>query len=332
MKKYSHNVFKRFGLIVVFLVLVALTLFALNDPLGLRKERNAFTEPELNRLLLSIKANNTDEINKVLINNPQAFKQINMQLSAIETAKNIDDIPVGTTKLLEFIFELSLSKNKIENSLGKQKNADFNALINANLTESFDAFLKHTENNNHLSLEQERLLAVVIKLKALQNRENSIFNSQYFASRYKREKPNHSKFGVFSQALLQASWLSQLSQKNQDIESFHEVREGLKSDSDLVRFLGHKNDLVVIIAATLIHFYRPENAMHALRFQLIRSNNTTTKVALLDALATYGMKARSATKQLKRLLQTTKSDLVRKKIQETIAKLNGKFEELYSKK
>jgi hypothetical protein len=80
---------------------------------------------------------------------------------------------------------------------------------------------------------------------------------------------------------------------------------------------------VVLKTAQLIKKITPDNAIHALKYHLIHSKNESVQLAVLDAIAEYGIETRPYASQLRAFLHVSKSDQVKQKIIIVLKQING---------
>ena len=291
---------------------------------------DALDRKTLNNLTIALSSGDVDEANKILLASPDVLQSISQEIANTEmfnkNSSNEDNIRYA--EQLEFIFEFKVLNKYTRNTIKERTLVNIDSVTITDVTKPINAWLKHSLKIDNLSQAQERLLAIDVKLKAIDSSSDiGVLGESYFVSRYAQEKEKHSKYRLFTKGLLQASWLKQ-SVLNGSVDNikneFEPVRKELSSDSDLIRLTNHKKVSIVMISTKLLGLYLPDNAINALRFQLLRADNENTKIALLDTLSLYGTQARSATKQLKQLLRVTPNNLVRKKISETLDRLAGK--------
>jgi hypothetical protein len=154
----------------------------------------------------------------------------------------------------------------------------------------------------------------------------------HLADWYVVEKRTKPKLTLFEVSLLHSAWL--LSAKkmklNAELAAF-DLEKGLKKDADLIRLLSNENKYVAMNAAALIAYFAPENAITALRFQLVRSSNKQFSFLLLDAVKSYGKHRELIEPQLNKMLQVTSDSDLQEKIMETIDHLHGRSNKLLSK-
>lgn len=293
-------------------------------------QHDALDRKTLNNLTIVLSSGNIDEANKILLATPDVLQSISQEVADTQmfNRNSSDEDNIRYAEQLEFIFEFKLLNENTRNTTKERTSVDIDSITITDVTKPLNGWLKHSLKINSLSLAQERLLAIAVKLKAIGSPlDTGAFGMDYFVSRYAQEKEKYSKHRLFTKGLLQASWLKQ-SVLNGSVDNikneFEPMREELNSDSALIRLINNKKASTVMISTQLLGLYLPDNAISALRFQLLRADDEDTKIVLLDTLSLYGTQARSATKQLKQLLRMTQSNLIRKKISETLNRLAGK--------
>lgn len=178
--------------------------------------------------------------------------------------------------------------------------------------------------NGFVSNLDEDLQGVVLEAKKLslslaENHHESYLFS--LAQWYRSEKASNSQSDFLRHALLRQAW--NFSAKNQTLNLV--IEKGLlTNDSDLIRLLNNEDENVALNAVNLITSFIPENSINALRFQFLRRQNKELRLALLDAMKSYGQHREQLESQLNNMMRLTKDAEVQEKIIETINHLNGR--------
>ena len=186
---------------------------------------------------------------------------------------------------------------------------------------------------SNLSETDQQAVGDAIKLLASLNDDRD-FKQELtnVAAWYATEKSAKISSSSYREWLLHYAWeLSSIDIGLDSSDFAEELPASLKMDTDLTRLLNHQDDVVVKNAAHLISVFAPQNAITALRFQLLRSTDNQEQFLLLDAIKSYGENRSEVELQLKKMLRLTRDTKLQEKIMETIDHLNGRSNTLLTK-
>lgn len=272
--------------------------------------------------------------NKLLVTSPGMYEYLNKQLLNIGVQGSDEEVS-------DISYAISISDFNLDLDLGLYGN-DFYPKLNEqyssnNYNEFSLTWINHSRTVESLTELEERIVGNAILHLVVRGVKSELISIDKISKQYSLEKNKKSRFRYLEFSLLQSLWL--LNHKdtlinysdfdnsytsNILVSDFLKIKENFKTSGDLIRLLNNNDPNIVISSAKLIKNIIPDNALHALRYHLIRSKSDRVKLVLLDAFSVYGNKARAYDSQLKQLMRLTDSDDVKKKIQLVLQKINGR--------
>lgn len=277
-------------------------------------------------------------INPLLVNSPDLIAYIFSEVETI-TINGSDEEVLDS----EYLIELLMFFNDVNlASFEKNNYPEFEYLLstsedNSAIKDLASLWVKHSQTASSLTKLEEQSIATAILYLTIRTDGYSPVSQELLLDYYHSAKAQNSEFRIFESSLLQSLWLSEFKKiiemdddvqsvadkKHKLISTYRQINNTLNTSGDLIRLLNHENRDVVFGSAVLIRIMAPKNALHALRYHIVRSQDEEVKLILLDALAAYGNSARVYESQLKQLMRMSKSDAVKKKIQSVLKNMNG---------
>lgn len=305
---------------------------------SLLSESGQFNHQALERLSLQLRQEGVDEFNRIIDTNPGFLQQLQQDLSGLViNYPGLDDQTHHQYLLatIDLVFSLHLMAEKptdLQQFL--QKSQDIDALLSLMMRPTEGAWSITKEERIGLAAKLMVLQAVSVEGAALNKRYKTPSGSDHLnpiIERYFQAKHQRSPHRIAERGLLQALWLRSISpdflSSTDFMDSLSLAFEAIKTESDLIRLLSHENAIVALGAARTVSLLVPENALPAIRYQLVRASSQSAweqSFALLDALAAYGEQGRIAELQLKKMMVLTQNSELRRKIKHTLDRLYGK--------
>lgn len=277
-------------------------------------------------------------INLLLVNSPDLIAYIFSEVETI-TINGSDEEVLDSEYLIEllmFFDDVNLA------SFEKNNYPEFEYLLstsedNSAIKDLASLWVKHSQTASSLTKLEEQSIATAILYLTIRTDDYSPVSQESLLDYYRSARAQNSEFRILESSLLQSLWLNEFKEiiemgddvqsvadkKHKLVSTYRQINQALNTSGDLIRLLNHKNRDVVIGSAALIRTMAPKNALHALRYHIVRSQDEEVKLILLDALAAYGNSARVYESQLKQLMRMSKSDAVKKKIQLVLKNMNG---------
>ena len=220
----------------------------------------------------------------------------------------------------ELLLELTIASNRFKNLTAVRSNTG----QNIHLYELNEYLLKISNEAAGLSEVDDQIAANLLMFSAIDSPQHPSFTDSKLQEIYSASLKRQVRFNQLPAAIIIVMWLDRDSVTfNENIDYMIELKQSVTSAGDLIRLMNHSEDQVVLKTTQLIKNIVPDNAIHALRYHLIHSNNVDIQLAVLDAIAEYGIEARSYVNQLKAFLRVSKSDQVKQKIQIVLKQVNG---------
>lgn len=287
-----------------------------------------------------------DENGNVLVSE---LRKINKDLSN----DVVNEALLRSPDLLSYLYDFSFNSNK---SFQTNKNDDIELLISIrelvwnlfreknnylvnrefllNLINDEDILRKMKLHYYHLnslkSLDRKEIAKSILALYILVLAPNSnrIFETADLVSLYSEIKKIKLPNNIATKGVLNAIWLNVLientdTNKETALLDLNQLVSPILTEGDLIRNLSSNKVQSVIATANVIERLAPLNAIHALRYHLVKQYDENISIALLSAISVYGTEARTYEAQFKKLLVNSNSTLVKLKIQETLKLLNG---------
>lgn len=289
---------------------------------------------DINKDLASGKENvalaNSPDLPDFLFNQ---YKDINIEGTLEDSSSQNEKEFDYLVKTSQFLLELELGVYDSNyypaiNQFFKSSSADYSK---ASLL-----WLNQGHSSEALSQVEESILANSVQHLTIKNIQDPLIEYDHIVSLYKKEKKKRSAFRMFEFSLLKSIWLKahretltstqngSISIDNKLIQDFKKIRSNLNTTGDLIRLLNTQDTTLLITSAKVIRDVVPDNALHALRYHIVRNSNSKVRIALLDAFSVYGNKARVYETQLKQIMRLTDDEAVKQKVQLVLKQINGR--------
>jgi hypothetical protein len=195
---------------------------------------------------------------------------------------------------------------------------------NKRLYELTEYLVKIVLKNDGLSKSADQIAANLLVTSVIDFPEHASMTDAKLMQVYSDSRKTPLRFNQLSAAIIIVLWLDRTSTSfDENINYIVELKKSVVTSGDLIRLMNHADDQVVLKTAQLIKKITPDNAIHALKYHLIHSKNESVQLAVLDAIAEYGIETRPYASQLRAFLHVSKSDQVKQKIIIVLKQING---------